>query len=152
MAHLGEGTYTVPMAEDELRSELAAWLRQKHLASFESMRRRQEEQNALSDEDWWQQELSRAADFPSPLQDMMPAVKEELLKQRREMANAYSPERFDQMIAKMTDDVMPWLIEVWRDAGEDGALTNDQYCTAFLRQSRASIESSLTRLQAMTEG
>jgi hypothetical protein len=134
------------MTEFHLRNQVLERIRAKYGPALDDMRLRAEEEAALSDEEFWETRSSFLPKGADPAE-----IKRYMLEHRGEQMKWYGEGGQERMMAEEADKLMPFVIQVREERGEDGPLTDDQFYQAGLRQSQASIHSMAQSLQERAE-
>jgi hypothetical protein len=132
------------MTEDELRAELLALLRKQNVELLE----RNARDDLLTDEEWWERRLKGAFDMNYEHAEHMKARKQEMIAQRHEFRNYFDADSLEKAALRKAEKVLPYLIQVRREAGADGPLTEHEYFEAWTRSQGLTLPEMLAKIKA----
>lgn len=138
--------YNAFMTQSELLRQLEDHFRKQEESVAEHRHKMREEQEAISDDEWWEQAKSNMGKMRPEFMEIMERNKEEMIKNRS--MKFLNDETFrDRRIKQMAIELLPFVAAVRADRSSTGDVTKDEIELASIRQSVKQMDSGLARLE-----
>ena len=121
------------MDQRELVHQLEGHFRKEDALLQERLRASRQEQDALSDEEWWDQLVARTKEIRPQMMEVFERNKEEMIRNRPKRIGSEEAFR-EKTIQRHVIEILPFVAAYRDETNSSGDLTDDQIYVATMRR------------------
>ena len=134
------------MDQREMLRQLEEHFRHEDERLAEHRQRVREQQEAISDEEWWEEAKAKMGKMRPEFLEMMERNKAEMIKNRS--LNFLSDETFrERRIKRQAAELLPFVAALRSESEASGDITSDEIAKASMRMSAKQIDSGLSKME-----